>query len=189
MPRIDSVVGVALGLLLLSACSGVDERFYTKDDPPKLKDGRIEMLTREEPGGPIRHRRILEAKDGKISCSLEMRGFGIWRGHPSESEWKEVMETLMRGGVFGSRTALNVEPFRPEGGLYHLITVRMGSKVHRFSSQDHSYAMGMIRSADGARRTRLIDLLVRVIRKRATEKLPGDSLAEEAASRSSKVEK
>lgn len=127
---------LAASALLLAACSGTDPRLYSEDEPPRLRDGSITMYTYWYPGDEERREeRVIRAREGRVSCSLQSPSRGRLEGEVPEGVWVRLWSQLLGSRIFEG------EPVKIEGddvgsgSPYHLVRLQLGDRYREFSAQ------------------------------------------------------
>ncbi len=144
MRPVPIILATCLAGLLLGCGSGrgASSYLYEQDGgEARLRDSEIRMETeRYRQGGPGPDVRSIRCKDGRITARYESPA----RRQAGEAEiplatyskiWAEVME---RAG-WGAKP----EVPDPQGGFYHFIRFRLGTRVGETSAQDRSNFLGV----------------------------------------------
>ena len=126
---------VMVGIVVcLSGCGGgprQDRRLYSVGSEPQLRDSEIVIET----FSPTRTAKVIETRrircsDGVVHATVtkpQRRG----EGELSQKLYGKIWAGLLAKDAF----ALKVEPAVTDGGLYHLIRLRLGRRHGTFSAQ------------------------------------------------------
>ncbi len=156
---------MAVLLLCLSACGGPnhDRRLYTTGSSPQLRDSEIVIET----FSPMRTAKVIETRRirctaGKIHANIaKLRRRGA--ADLSDALYGEIWGRLLSKDVF----ALKVEAAAADGGLYHLVRLRLGGRQTTFSAQRKANFFGFA-SSSMQERMDLLNAVVRLLSQEVT---------------------
>lgn len=128
---------ILIPLLAAIGCSSSrvgGRHLYDMDaDPPRLHDGEVRLETyRRIRGKRIPDIRVLRCRDGVVTGLVESRR-AKERGEATLSVkvWAQVWDDLLYPGAF----EYTAEEPKPDGSYYHLVSIRLDSRVKQFSAQ------------------------------------------------------
>ena len=126
-------IATSVGLLLLTGC-GSSGPLRDPADPNRLLDGEVRMTTRRSSAPEaVPDVRLVACVDGKIAVSYDGRD-GRLEGEASVADWERLWKRLEPVAPWGAQTT-SVELDDPEGGPYHVTTLRLGGRSKSFSAQ------------------------------------------------------
>mgnify|MGYP001804156541 CR=1 FL=1 len=142
MSRLVGILSLVLALGLLGGCaSGGDTPggSVLYDDAGQLQESEIRLET-YRPGRTLTDPdlRLLGARDGRVQ--------GQVRTHSKEGEAEVPLDAygkLWRVLRDGGAMLMEREAPARDGGLYHLVRLRMGTDVHEFSAQERTNFLGV----------------------------------------------
>lgn len=169
------MIGAVLGIcMLMAGCSGGpshDRRLFSRGDTPLLLDSEIviETFAPTRTAKAIETRRI-QCLHGTISATVKKPRRG-GEGQLSEKLYSRLWQVLLEKDAF----SLEVEPAAADGGLYHLIRIRLGGKLGTFSAQRKANFFGFATNRMQARMD-ILNNLVRILSQEIhTEALPPEA--------------
>ena len=140
---------LGVGLSLLGACNSTPggSRLYDASvDPPVLLDAEIRMETfRRIRGTKQPDLRIIRCRDGRVTGSLHSIRHGRSGEGPIPLEaYYRLWSSDLPEDVF----IWDDQPADTDGGYFHVISVGLGRRFHRFSAQNRTNFLGMGTSTD-----------------------------------------
>ena len=166
-------------LALLSCSSGTGARWlYDDDNPTRLRDSEIRMVTRRKARNDDQlDVRKLVCRDGRITGSVEsprrhLRGEAEIPLKTYAALWEQLHE---------EGRGLDVEPIDSTGGYYHEITYSLGTEYSTFSAQNRTNFLGLSNSNIAVR----LDLANAIVR--ALDAVPLVAIPEEESKETPKT--